>query len=257
MDIRNTVVETAKKYLGIAYKKMNCSQLVYKVLSDLGYTLKPNSTNQAKILYDKGLTVAIDKGETVSNIAKMLNPGDLIFWSNPKYTWRWKYIHHVGFYVGNSKTIESTGSGNGVHIGSLWESPGTGNWQIIFIVDITKVLNTQEGKKVINKNSSVAEKKEIQKTLIVLGFKGDMDEANLGEWGSRTEKALNAFQASVNLPISNEVDPATAAAMFKALREKAAAAEANYAGYQGNVSTYIGGIKVAQTALQEAVNKTI
>ena len=106
-------------------------------------------------------------------------------------------------------------------------------------------LMGEEGKEVINKNSEVAEKKEVQKTLIALGFKGDMDEANLGEWGSRTEKALNAFQTSVNLPIKNEVDPATAAAMFKALREKAVNAEANYAGYQGRVSTYISGIKTA------------
>jgi peptidoglycan hydrolase-like protein with peptidoglycan-binding domain len=106
-------------------------------------------------------------------------------------------------------------------------------------------LKTDKEGTVINKNSKVAEIKEVQRTLIVLNFKGDMDEANLGEWGSRTEKALNAFQTSVNLPIGNEVDPATAAAMFKALREKAVDAEANYAGYQDRVSSYVGGIKTA------------
>jgi peptidoglycan hydrolase-like protein with peptidoglycan-binding domain len=224
MDIRNTVVETAKKYLGIAYKKMNCSQLVYKVLSDLGYTLKPNSTNQAKILYDKGLTVAIDKGETVSNIAKMLNPGDLIFWSNPKYTWRWKYIHHVGFYVGNSKTIESTGSGNGVHIGSLWESPGTGNWQIIFIVDITKVLNIQEETDMLLKKGSKGKDVVwVQWALVTLKYQGKMDIKIINEntpIGDNTQKSIMDFQEDNGLPITGEVDNATFSMLLQKLVEK-------------------------------------
>ncbi len=241
---RDQIVAEAKKHIGTPYKKLDCSKLVQKVLGSLGYKIPRNSEQQAKFFYEKGMTINIEKSMPVADIVKLLKKADFVIWGNPKYTWRWLGIHHIAIYDEDGYEIESTGSGNGVHRGKVWESKGESGWQIIMIVRVDSIVEGGE-EEVINKNSNTAEIKEIQRTLIVLGFKSDMDEVNLGEWGSRTEKALNAFQTSVNLPIGNEVNPATAAAMFKALREKAALAEANYAGYQCRVSTYIGGVKTA------------
>jgi hypothetical protein len=200
------------------------------------------------------MTVNIEKSMPVADIVKLLKKGDLPVWGNPKYTWRWLGIHHIAIYDEDGYEIESTGSGKGVHRGKVWESKGESGWQIIMIVRVDSIVEGGE-EQVINKNSTKAEITEVQKTLKYLGFAGDMKEELFGQWAERTDDAVGDFQKSVELPRKSEIDPATAAAMFKALREKAAEAEANYAGYTADISTYIGGIKVAEAALHEAVSK--
>jgi hypothetical protein len=138
-ELRDRVIAVAETLIGTPYNKLDCSHYVEKVLKQFGVSLKPNSANQSKTLYNRGIAKLVDKKASVADIEKMLKKGDIIAWSNEKkYPERWKGIHHIGFYGGNGKTYESTGSGKGVHIGNLWE---TSDWQIVLIADIIVVLN--------------------------------------------------------------------------------------------------------------------
>lgn len=147
---------------------------------------------------------------------------------------------HTGVYVGNGKVVESRGYKYGVVITNLKSRPWT-NWYEIRGVD----YSAQEVNEVINKFSGEAVIKEAQETMIFLGFKGGMDESKLGQWGSKTESALGDFQASVNLPRKPEIDAECNAAMMKALREKAAKAEGDFAYYMDRVGSYKAGVVTA------------
>jgi cell wall-associated NlpC family hydrolase len=111
-DIRLSVVEFAKKYLGVKYRSggrspstgFDCSGFVYYVFRNFGYTLNPGASNQ------------MDK---VSLISKSeLLPGDLVFFN----TGSSRRASHVGIYIGDNKFIHAVSPGKSVAISSLSES---------------------------------------------------------------------------------------------------------------------------------------
>ena len=137
MELRDKIIEVAKTYIGTPYKTLDCSAFARAVYRKFNYELPRVSATQGKKLYNLGLAKKVEKEESVSEIAAKLHTGDLVYWGNPKYGERWMEIHHVAIYASGGKTVESTGSGNGVHIGSLWE---TSAWQIVLTADITTLL---------------------------------------------------------------------------------------------------------------------
>lgn len=168
MDIRSKIIEEAKKHLGTPYGKMDCSKLVQVVMKELGDKNFPRvSATQAKYLYDKGLAKKISKPASVSDVIAKLQKGDVAFWGNPKYPERWMEIHHIAFYDGNGKTVESTGGGNGVHIGKLWE---TSQWQIVLIADVTSLISIGKEEAMLEYGDKGEQVYDMQKKLDTLGF---------------------------------------------------------------------------------------
>jgi hypothetical protein len=245
MDIRTRIIEAAKPLIGTPYSKLDCSAFVRRVFSGLGYELPRTSVDQGKLLHDRKLSTEISEAITVTKVISMLKVGDLIFWGNPKYAFRWKHIHHVAIYMGDGKTIESTPSGHGVHIGNLWE---TREWQIVLIADITSLLQGGEEEMIKNgdKNDKVL---EYQNDLVYLGYsvglnslgRPDLD----GSFGKKTLEGHNAFQKAHGIVLSPDVNEETQHAMRKALREKAIAAEGNYASLGQGVKKYKNGVLAA------------
>jgi len=105
-----TVVDTAKKYLGVPYvwggtnpaTGLDCSGLVQKVYSELGYDLPRVSYQQAQA------------GRPVASLAEA-QPGDVLAFGSP--------VHHVGIYIGNNQMIHAPRPGKDVEISSVYEAP--------------------------------------------------------------------------------------------------------------------------------------
>ncbi len=104
MDIRDRIVDTAKKYLNIWYQwggnypetkghyGLDCSHLTYRALKEHGIM--------------KNYMIARDQYKWCTSIQKKdLKPGDLVFYIWPKGT----VIQHVVMYIGNNQTIGSNG----------------------------------------------------------------------------------------------------------------------------------------------------
>lgn len=229
---RSKIIDVAKTYLGTPYTKLDCSAFVRAVYRPLGYVLPRTSAAQGKCLYDKGLAIDIPKSASVTNIiASNLQVGDLIFWGNPRYPTRWRQIHHVAIYAGKGKTIESTPSGKGVHIGNLWE---TSKWQIVLIADITSLLLKGEEEMLIKKGDSGDMVANVQMALVAVGYGGGMKPELFGTFGSKTEAAVNAFKKSVNLTENGIVDNITVSWLLEKQSDKISAME-----------TYAAGVKAA------------
>jgi transglycosylase-like protein with SLT domain/NlpC/P60 family protein len=104
------VVDTAKKYLGVPYvwggtnpaTGLDCSGLVQKVYSELGYDLPRVSYQQAQA------------GRPVSSLAEA-QPGDVLAFGSP--------VHHVGIYIGDNQMIHAPRPGKDVEISSVYEAP--------------------------------------------------------------------------------------------------------------------------------------
>lgn len=213
MTLREAIVEKAREYIGTPYSKLDCSAFARAVYRDFGYELPRVSATQANTIYNMGLAEEIEKGETVASILPRLKPGDLIWWGNPAYPWRWLQIHHVGIYTGDGYNIESAGAG--VQERALWE---TSKWQIVMIADITSLLTYEsEVGEVINKDSAIKTIARAQQALITIGFGGDMNPKYIGQWGSKTEAAVKLFQNFAELPQTGVIDADTAGALFDAL----------------------------------------
>lgn len=106
----NAVVTDASNYLGVPYvlggtspaTGFDCSGLVQKVYSDLGYQLPRVASDQAKA------------GTAVASLADAL-PGDLVAFGTP--------AHHIGIYVGDGKMIDAPHTGTVVRIENITETP--------------------------------------------------------------------------------------------------------------------------------------
>ncbi|MBA2955777.1 transglycosylase SLT domain-containing protein [Nocardioides sp. MAH-18] len=105
-----SVVDTAKKYLGVPYvwggtnpaTGLDCSGLVQKVYSELGYDLPRVSYQQAQA------------GRAVGSLAEA-QPGDVLAFGSP--------VHHVGIYIGDNQMIHAPRPGKDVEISSVYEAP--------------------------------------------------------------------------------------------------------------------------------------
>lgn len=102
---RGSVVDIAKKYLGVPYRwagtspttGFDCSGFTLYVYRQVGVSLPHSSRAQ------------INSGQRVSK--DQLMPGDLVFFGSP--------IHHVGIYVGGGQYIHSPHTGSSVKIDSM------------------------------------------------------------------------------------------------------------------------------------------
>lgn len=100
------VVADAKKYLGVPYKwggtdpatGLDCSGLVQRVYSDLGYSLPRVSYEQAT------------SGTKVDSLADA-QPGDILAFGSP--------VHHVAIYIGNGEMIQAPHTGEDVQISKV------------------------------------------------------------------------------------------------------------------------------------------
>lgn len=82
-----------------------------------------------------------------------------------------------------------------------------------------------------------------QRALISAGFKGDMDTALIGEFGSRSAAATKLFQKTCGLPETGEVDNMTAAAMWERARE------AEISALQERINEALPNLQAAQNVL--------
>lgn len=104
-----TVVATAKQYLGVPYvwggesrSGMDCSGLVQTTFKQLGIDLPRTAAEQQ------------DVGTPVASLAQA-QPGDLVFFGDPAY--------HVAIYAGNNKIVESPEPGKSVQFVDLHQTP--------------------------------------------------------------------------------------------------------------------------------------
>lgn len=110
--LREKIVSTAKKYIGIPYKwggtspqtGFDCSGFTSTTYKNNGFTIPRRSAHQYKI----GKNIKRDE----------LKKGDLVFFA----TGRGWNITHVGIYVGDSKFIHAPRSGRTISIESLENS---------------------------------------------------------------------------------------------------------------------------------------
>jgi len=106
----DAVVAGARKYLGVPYvwggtdpdKGLDCSGLVQKVYSELGYELPRVSYEQART------------GRAVESLAQAQR-GDILAFGSP--------VHHVGIYIGNDQMIHAPRPGKDVEVSSVYETP--------------------------------------------------------------------------------------------------------------------------------------
>lgn len=104
------VVDHARKYLGVPYvwggtdpaTGLDCSGLVQKVYSELGYDLPRVSYQQA------------EAGRPVASLADA-QPGDILAFGSP--------VHHVAIYMGDNQMVEAPRPGKDVQISSVYETP--------------------------------------------------------------------------------------------------------------------------------------
>jgi len=107
---RQSVVDEAKKYLGIPYvwggtnpkTGLDCSGLVQLVYHNLGVALPRVSYQQAR------------EGTAVPSLAQA-KPGDLLAFGSP--------VHHIAIYIGDGKMIEAPHTGEDVRISKVYETP--------------------------------------------------------------------------------------------------------------------------------------
>lgn len=105
-----SVVDTARKYLGVPYvwggtdpaTGLDCSGLVQKVYSELGYDLPRVSYQQA------------EAGRPVGSLAEA-QPGDVLAFGSP--------VNHVGIYIGDNQMIHAPRPGKDVEISAVYEAP--------------------------------------------------------------------------------------------------------------------------------------
>ncbi len=108
-DLRESIVETARSFLGVSYrwgglsskKGFDCSGLTMTVYKLNGLELPRSSSAQWKV------------GKTVKR--SRLKRGDLVFFR----TSRGKKISHVGIYIGDDQFIHSPSQGKDISIVSL------------------------------------------------------------------------------------------------------------------------------------------
>jgi len=111
------VLKVALTRLGYPYSKMDCSAFtrwsISQVDPELGKKMS-NAAGQAKWCYDNGYMVGRSE----------LQPGDLIFWKKTGCggCGRWNEIHHVGFYLGDGKVLDSSSSKGRVVIRNIWDN---------------------------------------------------------------------------------------------------------------------------------------
>lgn len=106
----DAVVTAASNYLGVPYlfggtnpaSGLDCSALVQRTYSDLGYQLPRVASDQARA------------GVPVASLADA-QPGDLVAFGNP--------VDHIGIYVGNGKMIDAAHPGTSVRIENIVDSP--------------------------------------------------------------------------------------------------------------------------------------
>ncbi|HUW78795.1 MAG TPA: transglycosylase SLT domain-containing protein [Candidatus Nanopelagicaceae bacterium] len=106
----SSVVADASQYLGVPYvlggnnpaTGMDCSGLVQRVFSDLGYQLPRVASDQAQA------------GASVATLADA-QPGDLVAFGTP--------VHHIGIYLGNGQMINAPHTGTAVRVEQITETP--------------------------------------------------------------------------------------------------------------------------------------
>ncbi|GAA1338025.1 C40 family peptidase [Arthrobacter roseus] len=105
----NSVVETAKKYIGVPYvwggedpTGMDCSGFVQWVFKDLGVDVPRVVGDQMNV------------GSEVNGLANA-RPGDLLVTLGG---------NHISFYLGNGKAIDAPQPGKNIAIRDLWETDG-------------------------------------------------------------------------------------------------------------------------------------
>lgn len=103
LKLRNSIIEEAKKYLGVPYVYggsspggFDCSGLVWYVFKNHGIELNRVAADQAK----QGTWVAKEN----------LVPGDLVFFDTRGTA---SYINHVGIYIGDGKFIHASSGSSG------------------------------------------------------------------------------------------------------------------------------------------------
>ncbi|MCW2856964.1 MAG: Lytic transglycosylase, catalytic [Marmoricola sp.] len=107
----DAVVADARQYLGVPYvwggtdpkTGLDCSGLVQRVYSDLGYTLQRTAAEQATA------------GTEVPGGLANAQPGDLLTFGSP--------AHHIGIYIGGGQMIDAPHPGTNVRVESVYETP--------------------------------------------------------------------------------------------------------------------------------------
>jgi len=104
---RNSIVNTAKRYMGVKYKSggtdpsgFDCSGYVYYVYKKNGYNIPRTSEKQ----YKKGIRISLRNAK----------PGDLVFFNTSG-----NRISHVAIYIGNDTFIHAPSTGKKVSFSSI------------------------------------------------------------------------------------------------------------------------------------------
>lgn len=160
---------------------------------------------------------------------------------------------HIGIYIGGGEVIEAGGYKHGVKVTPL-NKPATGkawtNWGKLKDVDYSVVPGLPDAGEGESDVMNVKDKTQAaawQNSLIVAGFRGDMNPALLGQWGSKSEAATRAFQKANGLPQTGLPDAATQTAMLNILMGVIGAQES---GDANKIAELEGKLKVCDDKLQ-------
>ncbi len=143
-----------------------------------------------------------------------LKKGDWVF----KYSYTSGRIVHVGCIVDDDlNVIHDKGSKYGVIKEPLNKSTWNRYGRPPYFKD-----EVSEDEEMINGNSEKTEIKQFQIYLEKAGFKGDMNSDYYGQWGSKTEKSVKAFQKAYGLAQTGVGDCATMLKLVEVLSSNSA-----------------------------------
>jgi len=133
---------------------------------------------------------------------------------------------HVGYYVGNGEVVEWRGFNYGCVKTKLLDRSWLYWYELPFInygdslqSAESAPLETVLGSRLLKKSMTGSDVKELQESLLLLGYKLQTYGAD-GKYGGETEKAVKAFQKSEGLTQDGKYGDKTHAALMEALADK-------------------------------------
>lgn len=194
-----TIREYGQQWVG--RRVVDCSGLFYWAFRELGGWIYHGSNSIWDHSCRNDTKGVLKDGKRTDG--KPIRPGSAVFLTTDENGH--KSRHHIGIYIGSNMCIEAKGTRSGV------VASGLNHWdEVAELKDVSydgEVIRTT-----LRNGCRGEEVKELQQDLIIKGY--DPGTAD-GVFGSRTEKAVKAFQMDNGLTADGIVGPKTWAVLLE------------------------------------------